>query len=584
MQWGRFTCLFFVSMLSMFLAKKCISISTRNNITDQEALLALKAAITYDPENILARNWSTNASFCNWVGITSSNRGQRVTELNISGMGLVGAIPPQLGNLSFLRLIDVKGNQFHGYIPPELANLRRMEYLLFSSNNFTGHIPESIFNMTSIQNIDFSFNSLSGTIPSNVENVPNLQHLMLQYSNLTGHIPASVFNISTLLWLQQLYLCKASSLIELYLRRNRLSGALPDCIGLLTSLRILALDANALSSPIPMSLWGLKDLLTLMLSFSSFNGSLPLQVGQMVALTQLNLSGNHFFGNIPSTLGQLKDLSTLFLCNKRFQGAIPESLGKLKGLEMLDLSSNNLSGNIPKSLEELESLVYFNVSFNALEGEIPSGGRFIYFTARSFTSNKALCRPPRLQVPPCSSDSHHHSRTTKSILLRFVLPPVAYVVLIVAFILLLIHQRRQRIIPNGGALPFANQRRISYLELMKVFGLKFFCHISYALLIMQCNSCLAEYGLDGVVSTKIDVYSFGIMLMETFTRRKPTDDLFDGGVSFTSWVKASLPSSTMNIVDSNMLIGENRNFVNVEKCLISFFDSNRLTLLNKRVI
>ncbi|KAJ4841492.1 hypothetical protein Tsubulata_011845 [Turnera subulata] len=318
---------------------------------------------------------------------------------------------------------------------------------------------------------------------------------------------------------------------------------------------ILALDANALSSPIPMSLWGLKDLLTLMLSFNSFNGSLPLQVGQMVALTQLNLSGNHFFGNIPSTLGQVKDLSTLSLWNNRFQGAIPESLGKLKGLEMLDLSSNNLSGNIPKSLEELESSVYFNVSFNPLEGEIPSGGRFIYFTAGSFTSNKALCRPPRLQVNPYSSDSHHHSRTTKSILLRFVLPPVAYVVLMVAFILLLIYQRRQRIIPNGGALPLANQRRISYLELMgvsglfikehfrmdKVFGLNFFCHISYALQIMQCNSYLAEYGLDGVVSTKIDVYSFGIMLMETFTRRKPTDDLFDGGISFTSWVEASLP-------------------------------------------
>ncbi|KAJ4844102.1 hypothetical protein Tsubulata_026761, partial [Turnera subulata] len=54
--------------------------------------------------------------------------------------------------------------------------------------------------------------------------------------------------------------------------------------------------------------------------------------------------------------------------------------------------------------------------------------------------------------------------------------------------------------------------------------------------------------------------------------RKPTDEMFDGGISLTSWVKASLPSSTMNIVDSNMLNGENRNAVNEEKCLVSVME------------
>ncbi|PHU19223.1 hypothetical protein BC332_10374 [Capsicum chinense] len=39
-----------------------------------------------------------------------------------------------------------------------------------------------------------------------------------------------------------------------------------------------------------------------------------------------------------------------------------------------------------------------------------------------------------------------------------------------------------------------------------------------------------EYGQDGLVSTKCDVYSYGIMLLETFTRRKPNN--FEGDLSF----------------------------------------------------
>ncbi|PHT82826.1 hypothetical protein T459_11269 [Capsicum annuum] len=60
-----------------------------------------------------------------------------------------------------------------------------------------------------------------------------------------------------------------------------------------------------------------------------------------------------------------------------------------------------------------------------------------------------------------------------------------------------------------------------------------------------------EYGLEGRVSTKCDVYSYGVMLLETFTRRKPNE--FEGDLSLKQWVSYSLPEAIMDIVDSNLV-------------------------------
>lgn len=54
------------------------------------------------------------------------------------------------------------------------------------------------------------------------------------------------------------------------------------------------------------------------------------------------------------------------------------------------------------------------------------------------------------------------------------------------------------------------------------------------------------------MSTKIDVHSFGIMLMEMFKRKKPADEMFEGEMSLKRLVKESLPDSVIDIVDSNM--------------------------------
>ncbi|PHT49369.1 hypothetical protein CQW23_09116 [Capsicum baccatum] len=60
-----------------------------------------------------------------------------------------------------------------------------------------------------------------------------------------------------------------------------------------------------------------------------------------------------------------------------------------------------------------------------------------------------------------------------------------------------------------------------------------------------------EYGLDGLVSTKCDVYSYGIMLLETFTRRKPNE--FDGDLILKQWASYSLPEAVMDVVDVNLV-------------------------------
>ncbi|PHT82696.1 hypothetical protein T459_11139 [Capsicum annuum] len=60
-----------------------------------------------------------------------------------------------------------------------------------------------------------------------------------------------------------------------------------------------------------------------------------------------------------------------------------------------------------------------------------------------------------------------------------------------------------------------------------------------------------EYGLEGLVSTKCDVYSYGVMLLEIFTRRKPNE--FDGDLSLKQWVSYSLLRAVMEVVDGNLV-------------------------------
>uniref|UniRef100_A0A2N9F1Z5 Protein kinase domain-containing protein n=1 Tax=Fagus sylvatica TaxID=28930 RepID=A0A2N9F1Z5_FAGSY len=62
-----------------------------------------------------------------------------------------------------------------------------------------------------------------------------------------------------------------------------------------------------------------------------------------------------------------------------------------------------------------------------------------------------------------------------------------------------------------------------------------------------------EYGMGGEASTEGDVYSYGILVLEMFTGRRPTDDMFKDGLNLHDFVKMALPKRLIEVVNPMLL-------------------------------
>jgi len=58
--------------------------------------------------------------------------------------------------------------------------------------------------------------------------------------------------------------------------------------------------------------------------------------------------------------------------------------------------------------------------------------------------------------------------------------------------------------------------------------------------------------MGGQVSVLGDIYSYGILLLEMFIGKRPTDDMFKDGMSIHKFITMALPERVMDIVDSSM--------------------------------
>ncbi|KAK7274004.1 hypothetical protein RIF29_15073 [Crotalaria pallida] len=87
----------------------------------------------------LAQLWKGDDACANWEGVFCT--GPNITRINFQYSGFSGTISPKFGNLTFLKTLLLKNNNLTGRIPSELASLPYLTELDVSNNNLCCQVP-----------------------------------------------------------------------------------------------------------------------------------------------------------------------------------------------------------------------------------------------------------------------------------------------------------------------------------------------------------------------------------------------------------------------------------------------------------
>ncbi|THG09833.1 hypothetical protein TEA_005460 [Camellia sinensis var. sinensis] len=308
-----------------------------------QALLAIRNGIQEDPFNVFS-SWNNSHHFCKWQGVTCSHRHhQRVSAINLSSLKLSGSLSPHIGNLTFLRVIDLVDNNFHGVIPQAVGRLFRIRSLYLGNNSFKGEFPVNVTHCSGLRVINLIKNDLSGKVPIQLGSLPKLEYLDLTQNHFIATIPPALGNLSALRWL--------------YMLTNNLQGQIPIELGKLSNLEVLQLSDNKLTGTIPSALFNISKIHYLALASNQFHGSLPPNLGLVFPKLETILMGaNWFSGTIPGSLGNASGLVQISFAENSFTGGIPQNLGDLQQLEVLQFGGNPLAAEKANDLHFLTSL------------------------------------------------------------------------------------------------------------------------------------------------------------------------------------------------------------------------------------
>ncbi|XP_050370297.1 receptor protein kinase-like protein ZAR1 isoform X2 [Argentina anserina] len=157
------------------------------------ALISFKESLTEYAEGSL-NNWnSSDQSPCSWDGVTCKQ--EKVVSLSLPYTNLAGILPPALGNLSALRRLNLRNNRLFGRLPSELFNAKELQSVVLSGNSLSGSVPDEIQMLTYLQTLDLSQNSFNNSIPLSIVGCRRLKSLVLAGNHFSGSLPDGITSL-----------------------------------------------------------------------------------------------------------------------------------------------------------------------------------------------------------------------------------------------------------------------------------------------------------------------------------------------------------------------------------------------------
>lgn len=223
---------------------------------------------------------------------------QKLMALDLSRNGLSGPLPEEIAKCSMLQRFEVHDNAFTGELPAGLWSLPDLRVIRAQNNRFTGRLPEFPGGQSRLEQVQIDNNSFSGGIPQSIGLVRTMYRFSASLNNLNGSLPGnlcdspsmSIMNISRNSLagtIPEFKNCKR--LVSLYLAGNGFTGPIPASLGDLPVLTYIDLSSNGLTGGIPTQLLNLK-LALLNVSYNQLSGRVPASL--ISELPALFLQGN----------------------------------------------------------------------------------------------------------------------------------------------------------------------------------------------------------------------------------------------------------------------------------------------------
>ncbi|WMV23595.1 hypothetical protein MTR67_016980, partial [Solanum verrucosum] len=539
--------------------------------------------------------------------------------LNLTNNSLTGMIPPSVGNATKMMNFSLSGNRVSGNIPKEIGNLSQLadlyltdnqltecigdlsmlQLLYLNSNRVSSKFPLSLWKMSGLLLLDVSLNSIEGEVPSDIVRLKAIVELYLYGNHFSGMIPTRLGELQNLL--------------SLDLSNNSFFGQIPLSIVNLISLEFLDLSSNALSGTIPKSLEKLSYLESINVSFNDLEGVIP--SGGVFANSTLQsflgnkgLCGMHIFGipacaiNNPGKQSKLKEVVIkivtpvvissfmifLFISiwiMKRQKKGKSKDVEKVLEIKTHQLVSYHEIQQATNNFDDESNLIGEGSSGSVYKG-ILSSGTVVAIKVLDL-ENEQVCKRFDAECKVMRNVRHRNLvpviTTCSSDYIRGFVMPIMPNGSLENWLYkedrhLNLHQRGTVMLDAAMAVEYLHHGHVApivHCDLKPAnvlldedmvahvgdFGISKILAISKSMAYTETLGTLGyiapEYGSEGIVSASGDVYSYGIMLMEVLTKRRPTDeDICNENLDLRKWITQSFSGSMMDVVDANLFSEE----------------------------